>query len=91
MTIDEMKAKKKEYGFSCEYIAEKSGVPVSTVRKIFSGVTPTPRRGTLEALCIFFNSFEVPNIEDTYIEDNPEYNFVREDYGEYDGWTVRLC
>ena len=84
MTIEEMKAKKKEYGLSCEYIAVKSGVPVSTLRKIFSGVTPTPRRGTLEALCIFFKSFEVPNIEDTNIEDNPEHNFVYEDYGEYE-------
>lgn len=84
MTINELKAKKKEYGFSCEYIAEKSGVPVSTVRKIFSGVTPTPRRGTLEALCTFFNSLAVPNKDGTYIEDAPEYSFVCEDSGEYD-------
>ena len=84
MTINELKAKKKEYGFSCEYIAEKSGVPVSTVRKIFSGVTPTPRRGTLEALCTFFNSLAVPNKDGTYIEDVPEYSFVCEDSGEYD-------
>ena len=46
MTIDEMMKKKKEYGFSCDYIASGSGVPVSTVRKIFSGVTPTPRQST---------------------------------------------
>ena len=84
MTIEEMKAKKKEYGFSCEHIAEKSGVPVSTVRKIFSGVTPTPRRGTLEALGMFFKAFEVPHIEDAYIGDDHEHNFACEDYGEYD-------
>ena len=35
MTIDEMIAKKKEYGFSCDYISQKSGVPFSTVQKIF--------------------------------------------------------
>ena len=84
MTIEEMKAKKKEYGLSCEYIAVKSGVPVSTVRKIFSGITPTPRRITLETLCNFFNSFGEPNITDTFIEGNPEHNFVCEDYGEYE-------
>lgn len=50
MTVAEMIAKKKEYGFSYEYISEKSGVPVSTIQKIFSGKTPTPRWETIEAL-----------------------------------------
>lgn len=54
MTVNEMMEKKKEYGFSCDYIASESGVPVSTVRKIFSRVTPTPRKNTLEALRLFF-------------------------------------
>ena len=80
MTIEEMKTRKKEYGFSCEYIAEKSNVPVSTVRKIFSGITPTPRRGTLEALCGFFKSFEVSDARDTFMKDNPEHSYVCEDY-----------
>ena len=86
MTIEEMKAKKKEYGFSCEYVAERSGVPVSTVRKIFSGITLTPRRGTLEALCGFFKSFEMPNVPNeghTFMEDDPGYSYVCEGYGEY--------
>ena len=55
MTIDEMIAKKKEYGFSCEYIAQRSGVPFSTVQKVFSKVSPSPRRKTLEALWKFFD------------------------------------
>ena len=50
LTVEEMITKKREYGFSYEYIAEKSGVPVSTVQKIFSKKTPTPRRVTLAAL-----------------------------------------
>lgn len=55
MTIDEMIAKKKEYGFSCDYISQKSGVPFSTVQKVFSKVSPSPRRKTLEALWKFFD------------------------------------
>ena len=51
MTIDEMISKKKEYGFSCEYIAEKSGVPLSTVQKIFS----KPRKPTLQTSIAIVN------------------------------------
>ena len=67
MTIDEMLKKKKEYGFSCDFIASESGVPVSTVRKIFSGVTPTPRQSTLESLRLFFEKkcAENHDIKDT--------------------------
>ena len=61
MTIDEMIARKKEYGYTCEYISEKSGVPVSTVRKIFSKNTPAPRMGTLEALRTFFADYYAAN------------------------------
>ena len=50
MTVDEMIAKKKEYGFSYEYIALKSGVPVSTVQKVLARKTHAPRYATLAAL-----------------------------------------
>jgi Uma2 family endonuclease len=50
MTINEMLEIKKEYGFSYEYISEKSGVPASTVQKVFCGTTTSPRRTTIEAL-----------------------------------------
>ena len=56
MTIDEMNKKKKEYGYSYEYIAEKSGVPLSTVQKVLGGITTAPRRATIEALCNVFIS-----------------------------------
>ena len=55
MTIDEMISKKKEYGYSCEYIAQQSGVPFSTVQKIFSRLTTAPRRKTIEALWHVFD------------------------------------
>ncbi|MBR4344484.1 MAG: Uma2 family endonuclease [Lachnospiraceae bacterium] len=96
MTIDEMIAKKKEYGFSCEYIADKSRVPLSTVQKIFSKITTAPRRKTLEALWAVFAQAENTNrhnkikgcSEDLVLEDGTELNCVREDasdYGSVDG------
>ena len=50
MTIAEMKQRKAELGYSNEQLALLSGVPLSTVQKIFSGTTKTPRHQTLEAL-----------------------------------------
>ena len=50
MTIDEMKQIKTEIGFTNEMIAECSGVPLSTVRKVFCGTTKKPRKKTVDAL-----------------------------------------
>ena len=50
MTIEEMKQRKTELGLSNETIARMSGVPFSTVQKIFSGLTSAPRQATVEAL-----------------------------------------
>ena len=50
MTIEEMKKRKLETGFTNEMIAELSGVPLGTVQKIFSGQTKSPRYDTLQAL-----------------------------------------
>jgi len=50
MTLEEMKARKKELGYTYEQISQLSGVPLGTVQKIFSGVTVTPRYDTLLAL-----------------------------------------
>ena len=46
MTIEEMKKRKKALGLTSEMIAEKSGVSLSTVQKIFAGAVKTPRRDT---------------------------------------------
>ncbi len=56
MTIEEMREKKREYGLSYEMISEVSGVPVSTIQKIFSGQTDSPRYSTLQALEKMFSS-----------------------------------
>ncbi|MBQ6621777.1 MAG: Uma2 family endonuclease [Mogibacterium sp.] len=50
MTLDELRAKKRELGYTNEMIARISGVPLGTVQKIFGGATKAPRRETLLAL-----------------------------------------
>ncbi len=50
MTIEEMIRIKEEKGLTIAQISEKSGVPLSTLSKIFAGTTGSPRRATLEAV-----------------------------------------
>lgn len=50
MTIEEMKQKKLQKGYSYAQLSEWSGVPLGTVQKIFSGETAHPRYSTLQAL-----------------------------------------
>lgn len=57
MTIEKMKERKKELGFSCEKLAELAGLPYSTVQKVFSGATKSPRRKTIVALEKILDAF----------------------------------
>lgn len=50
MTIDEMKERKRELGYSIDQLAQLSGVPKGTLQKIFAGQTKSPRRETVEKL-----------------------------------------
>ena len=50
MTIQEMKERKRELGYSYEQLADLAGIPCSTVQKIFGGTTRSPRRSTIESL-----------------------------------------
>ena len=50
MTIEQMKARKTELGYTSEMISAESGVPLSTVQKIFGGVTKAPRKLTIDAI-----------------------------------------
>ena len=50
MTLDEMKRWKRTLAMTSEEISEASGVPLSTVQKIFSGVTRSPRKATVESI-----------------------------------------
>lgn len=48
--ISELKSRKKALRLTNEAISDESGVPLSTVQKIFSGSTKSPRVGTLEKI-----------------------------------------
>ena len=50
MTIEEMKKWKRTLGMTSGEISEASGIPLSTVQKIFSGVTKSPRKATLNTI-----------------------------------------
>lgn len=50
MTLEDMKSRKKELGYTYEQISQLSGIPLGTVQKIFTGVTASPRYDTLAAL-----------------------------------------
>ena len=50
MTLEQMRRRKRESGYTNAMIADESGVPLGTVQKVFSGATKAPRRATLEAI-----------------------------------------
>lgn len=50
MTIEEMKKRKQEKGYTYAQMAKLSGVPLGTIQKIFCGETTSPRYDTLQAL-----------------------------------------
>ncbi len=50
MNRELMIKKKTELGLTSEMISELSGVPLSTVQKVFSGKTKAPRKKTMEAI-----------------------------------------
>ena len=50
MKVSELKERKIELGYTNEMIAEKSGVPLGTVQKVFGGTTTAPRFATLKKL-----------------------------------------
>lgn len=54
-TIEDLIRRKNELGYTNEMISEKSGVPLSTVNKIFGRRTAKPRYNTLQSLhCVLF-------------------------------------
>ena len=86
MTVDEMIEKKKMYGFSNQYIAEKSGIPESTVQKVFSKTTPTPRMSTLMALSKMFEETGYSFVA----KDAPEYTATSKKHSMINGTSALL-
>ena len=64
MTLSEMKERKKELGYSYEQIADMSGVPLSTVQKVFSGATQSPRYETLMAIEMVLEDYSTTKVSE---------------------------
>ena len=80
MTIEEMKDKKKEKGYSYEQMADLSGIPLGTIQKIFSGETKSPRYDTLIALeQLFTELLEVRETASCYNADR-NGSYTLDDY-----------
>ena len=79
MTIEQMKKRKEDLGYTCEMIAERSGIPLSTVQKIFSGATAKPRYSTREALEMVLKMplyYEIDTDADHVMEEAHDYSPV---------------
>lgn len=50
MTVQEIKTYLKEKKITYEELAEKTGLSISTIKKIFSGISKFPRVDTMEAI-----------------------------------------
>lgn len=83
MTLEEMRKKKRELGLSYEQIAEKSGVPLTTVQKVLGGITKSPRYDTLHALEKAFKIPEENMVRETgfdYHAEKKQGEYTVEDY-----------
>lgn len=81
MTVEEMKKRKQEKGYTYAQIAELSGVPLGTVQKIFLGETTNPRYATLQALERLFEETPVMREELNYSV-KKQGTYTIEDYRE---------
>jgi len=63
MTIEEMRKKKNECGYTYEQIARLADLPVGTVQKVLGGITKSPRYTTLQALQRVFEGERQPAAE----------------------------
>ena len=74
MTISEMKRKKGELGYSYEMLSDMSGLPVSTIQKLFCGLTKHPRRKTVEALELVFLGDQKENLKKLKVHDHHPFD-----------------
>lgn len=66
MTIQEMKNRKKELGYTNKDLAALSGVPLGTIEKIFGNTTSAPRRSTILALESVLSGSSKPKTRTVY-------------------------
>ena len=80
MTIEEMRRRKIELGLTNEMLAEESGVPLSTIQKIFSGVTKAPRRLTIEAITRVLEHSFLADSAPLYTTNPKDHRYTIDDY-----------
>lgn len=80
MTIEEMRKRKQEKGYSYEQISELSGVPLGTIQKIFCGETQNPRYDTLMALEKFFSDSRFVGEPETIYHYDRQGSYTIDDY-----------
>ena len=73
--IDELKRKKAQMRLTYEAIAQKSGLPISTVQKVLGGKVASPRIETLEALDKALSKIAAP-----IQSDKPEISIGNQDF-----------
>ena len=78
MTIEEMKQRKREFGYSVKELAELSDVPAGTIQKILSGETKAPRRDTLVKLEHVLGTAEAGKSTAAYPEASSSVQIVKE-------------
>lgn len=76
MGLENINKIKKEKGLTNEELAEKSGVPLSTLNKITSGATTDPKLGTLQAIAKVLEC-TIDDFDDVSIK-SKKYNFYLE-------------
>ena len=50
INLEKIKQRKKDLHLTNQELAERSGVPLGTINKIFSGATKSPKYNTMQAL-----------------------------------------
>ena len=82
MTLEEMRARKRELGYTYDMIAELSGLPVGTVQKVFLEITKSPRYDTLMALERILKPKQVYMVKETsaYNVEVKQGQYTIEDY-----------
>ena len=84
VTIEEMKRWKRTLGMTSKEISASSGVPLSTVQKIFSGVTRFPREATLAAI------LSVLEQKTVFVYDLEHENYYPDKYSFEDSILIRI-
>lgn len=77
MNLEKMKQRKKDLHLTNQELAERSGVPLGTINKIFSGATKSPKYTTLLALETVLGMYFYHD------EDGPYVSTVREEAVRY--------